>query len=76
MFGSSFVIVDNSKFLKPKEAQAKFGKLTKKYIDKFIKKPIRNVIGKMWVKHNLILRSPQKKKKVKDPISNTRPRSK
>ena len=76
LFGSSFVIVDNSKFLKPKEAQAKFGKLTKKYINKFIKKPIRNVIGKMWVKHNLILRSPQKKKKVKDPISNTRPRSK
>ena len=56
LFGSSFVIVDNSKFLKPKEAQAKFGKLTKKYIDKFIKKPIRNVIGKMWVKHNLILK--------------------
>jgi len=56
LFGSNFVIVDNSKFLKPKEAQAKFGKLTKKYIDKFIKKPIRNVIGKMWVKHNLILK--------------------
>ena len=56
LFGSSFVIVDNSKFLKPKEAQAKFGKLTKKYINKFIKKPIRNVIGKMWVKHNLILK--------------------
>ena len=76
LFGSNFVIVDNSKFLKPKEAQAKFGKLTKKYIDKFIKRPIRNVIGKKWVQHNLILRSPQKKKKVKDPISNTRPRSK
>ena len=30
--GSNFVIVDNSKFLKPKEAQAKFGRLTKKYI--------------------------------------------
>ena len=40
--------------------------MRKKYINKFIKKPIRNVIGKMWVKHNLILRSPQKKKKVKD----------
>ena len=56
LFGSNFVIVDNSKFLKPKEARAKFGKLTKKYIDKFIKKPIKNRIGKMWVKHNLILR--------------------
>ena len=63
LFGSSFVIVDNSKFLKPKEAQAKFGKLTKKYIDKFIKKPIRNVIGKMWVKHNLILKGNKKRSK-------------
>ena len=34
----------------------KFGRLTKKYIDKFIKKPIRNPIGKKWVKHNLALR--------------------
>jgi len=76
LFGSNFVIVDNSKFLKPEEAVKKFGKLTKKYINKFIKRPIRNVIGKKWVQHNLILRSPQKKKKVKDPISNTRPRSK
>ena len=42
LFGSNFVIVDNSKFLKPEEAQSKFGKLTKKYIDKFIKKPIKN----------------------------------
>ena len=56
LFGSNFVIVDNSKFLKPKEAMKKFGRLTKKYIDKFIKKPIRNVIGKKWVKHNLTLR--------------------
>ena len=56
IFGSNFVIVDNSKFLKPKEAMKKFGRLTKKYIDKFIKKPIRNVIGKKWVKHNLALR--------------------
>ena len=56
LFGSNFVIVDNSKFLKPEEAQKKFGRLTKKYIDKFIKRPIRNVIGKKWVQHNLILK--------------------
>ena len=56
LFGSNFVIVDNSKFLKPEEAMKKFGRLTKKYIDKFVKKPIRNVIGKKWVKHNLLLR--------------------
>jgi len=56
LFGSSFVIVDNSNFLKPEEAMKKFGRLTKKYIDKFVKKPIKNRIGKMWVKHNLILK--------------------
>ena len=56
LFGSSFVIVDNSKFLKPEDAQAKFGRLVKKYIDKFIKKPIKNHIGKAWVKHQLILK--------------------
>ena len=42
LFGSNFVIVDNSNFLEPEEAQKKFGKITKKYIDKFIKKPIKN----------------------------------
>ena len=56
LFGRGFVIVDNSKFLKPEEAQAKFGRLVKKYIDKFIKKPIKNHIGKAWVKHQLILK--------------------
>ena len=56
IFGSNFVIVDNSKFLKAEDAEKKFARLTKKYIDKFIKKPIRNVIGKKWVKHNLLLR--------------------
>ena len=48
--------MDNSKFLKPEQAQKKFGMITKKYIDKFIKKPIKNIIGKKWVKHNLLLR--------------------
>ena len=56
LFGSNFVIVDNSKILSAKEAAKKFGRLVKKYIDKFIKKPIRNVRGKNWVKHNLLLR--------------------
>jgi len=56
LFGSNFVIVDNSKFLKAEDAAKKFGRLTKKYIDKFIKKPIKNKKGKQWVKHNLILK--------------------
>ena len=56
LFGSNFVIVDNSKILSAKEAAKKFGRLVKKYIDKFTKKPIKNIIGKKWVKHNLLLR--------------------
>ena len=56
LFGSNFVIVDNSKFLKPQEAMKKFGRLTKKYIDKFVKSPVKNFIGKKWIKHQLILR--------------------
>ena len=56
LFGSNFAVVDNSKFLKPEQAKKKFGMIVKKYIDKFIKKPIKNRIGKMWVKHNLILK--------------------
>jgi len=73
LFGSSnFVIVDNSNFLKAKEAQKKFGKIVKKYIDKFVNKAIKNPIGKAWVRHQILLRSPQKKKKMKDPVSNTR----
>ena len=56
LFGSNFALVDNSKFLSVKDAQKKFGMITKKYIDKFIKKPIKNHIGKAWVKHQLILK--------------------
>jgi len=57
LFGSTnFVIVDNSKFLNPIEAMKKFGRLAKKYIDKFVKKPIKNKRGKLWVKNNLILK--------------------
>ena len=56
LFGSNFAVVDNSKHLKPKDAQKKFGMLTKKYIGKFINKPIKNPKGKKWVKNNLILK--------------------
>ncbi len=56
LFGRNFALVDNSKFLKPKQAQAKFGMIAKKYIDKFIKQPIRNARGRNWIKHQLILK--------------------
>ena len=45
-----------SKHLSEKEAQNKFGMLTKKYISKFINKPVKNPKGKKWVKNNLILK--------------------
>ena len=54
--GSNFVIVDNSNFLKAEEAIKKFGKIVKKYIDKFVKKPIKNARGKNWVRHQMTLR--------------------
>ena len=57
LFGTNFAVVDNSKFLKPEQAQKKFGMIVKKYINKFIKGAVRNPIGKKWIKHNLILRA-------------------
>ena len=56
LFGTNFAVVDNSKHLKPKDAQKKFGMITKKYVSKFVKEPIKNPIGKKWVQHNLALR--------------------
>ena len=56
LFGANFALVDNSKFLKPKDAQSKFGKITKKYISKFAGSSVRNPIGKKWIKHQMILR--------------------
>ena len=56
LFGTNFAVVDNSKFLKPEAAQKKFGMITKKYISKFINKPVKNPKGKKWVKNNLILK--------------------
>ena len=53
LFGRNFAVVDNSRFLNPKDAAKKFGMITKKYIDNFIKKPIRNHIGRQWVNHQL-----------------------
>ena len=60
LFGSNFAVVDNSKFLSEKDAQKKFGMITKKYIDKFIKRPIKNPKGKKWVKNNIKLKAGSK----------------
>ena len=60
LFGRNFAVVDNSKFMDPEDAQKKFGMITKKYIDKFIKRPIKNPKGKKWVKNNLKLKAGKK----------------
>ena len=60
LFGSNFAVVDNSKFMKEEEAKKKFGMITKKYIDKFIKRPIKNPKGKQWVKNNIKLKAGKK----------------
>ena len=50
LFGSSnFKIIDNSKFLKPKQAQAKFAKIMGAGIDRFVSSPVKNQIGKNWI---------------------------
>jgi len=49
LFNNNFVIVDNSKHLSEKQAEAKFVPLVTKVIRKFVAKPIKNKLGKMWV---------------------------
>jgi hypothetical protein len=56
LFGSRFVIVDNSKFLNAQDAANKFGALTKKFVNKWAGEPIKNPIGKRWVKDQLRLK--------------------
>ena len=49
LFKNNFVIVDNSKHLNDKEAEAKFVPLVTKVVRKFVSKPIKNKLGKKWV---------------------------
>ena len=50
LFGSDFKQVDNDKHLDPKEARHKFASLIKKYADSWVNEPIKNPIGKQWIK--------------------------
>ena len=56
LFKSNFMVVDNSKTLDEKSAVKKFGMLVKKGIGKFIKRSIKNPIGKKWIKNQLVLK--------------------
>ena len=62
LFKSNFMVVDNSKFLNEKEATKKFNMLVKKGVGKFISKPVKNKIGKQWIKNQLILKKQGLKK--------------
>ena len=57
LFGNAnFLMVDNSKTLDEKKAIDKFDMLMKKGINTFIKKPIKNYLGKKWIEKQLILK--------------------
>ena len=57
MFGGDFVVVDNSDTLDEKQAAKKFGMYVKKYADKWANSPIKNPLGKFWVKKQLQLKN-------------------
>src|SRR5210317_1592643 len=48
--GNNFIIIDSNKDLSPKQAQKRFNMLVKKGISNFIKRPIKNPLGKSWVR--------------------------
>ena len=56
LFGTNFMVVDNSDTLDEKAAMKKFAMLIKKGIGKFIKKPIKNPIGKQWIANQKLLK--------------------
>ena len=57
LFGNAnFLLVDNSKVLDEKQAKKKFDMLVKKGIDKFVKLPVKNHLGKKWIEKQLILK--------------------
>ena len=56
IFKGNFALVNNDNFLNAKEAKHKFGGLIKKYAQKWANSPIKNPIGKKWVKDQLKLK--------------------
>ena len=55
-FGAGFVIVDNSDTLDPDATAKKFGSYVREYADRWAKSPIKNQLGKYWVKSQLKLK--------------------
>jgi hypothetical protein len=62
LFKGNFMVMDNSDTLDEKQATKKFNMLVKKGIGKFIKKPIKNPVGKQWIKNQKVLKNKGLKK--------------
>ena len=61
LFGNAnFLIVDNSSVLSEKQAKKKFNMLVKKGIGKFLRKPVKNRIGKNWIDKQKLLKKQTK----------------
>ena len=56
LFGRNFLIVDNSKTLDEDEAEKKFESLVKQGVNKFMKAPVKNSIGKKWIRRARLLK--------------------
>jgi len=56
LFKQNFMIADNNKDLDEKKAAKRFNMLVKQGINKFIKKPLKNPIGKSWIRKQKILK--------------------
>ena len=56
LFKQNFMIVDNNNDLDEKKAQKRFNMLVKQGLNKFVKKPLKNSIGKSWIRKQRILK--------------------
>jgi predicted kinase len=56
LFSGNFMIVDNNKDLDEKRAIKRFNMLVKQGLNKFINKPLKNPIGKSWIRKQKILK--------------------
>lgn len=56
LFGRNFLIVDNAKTLDEKEATKNFNELVKQGVNRFMKAPVKNSIGKKWMKRARLLK--------------------
>ena len=56
LFKQNFMVADNNKDLDEKKAAKRFSMLVKQGLNKFIKKPLKNPIGKSWIRKQKILK--------------------